>query len=186
VGNIVVNPVYDTTSPGSVGRNSSFGGSLDLGIPLGLSIVGGSFADTSSFGDTTGTGRGEKRIDEKTLNDFNYGTMHVEIENGLPLQLSVKVGLLDQGRRKLLDLPQSAGDSVRVAAAAVANGNVQAPSRSTTVIELKGFEVRQFNPAQLVTYGITLSTPAGQDVNFNTTDRVRIRVWSQFSYRVNP
>ncbi len=186
VGNVVVNPNYDTTAIGSVGRNSSFGGTLELGIPLSLSIVGGTFADTSTFGDTTGTGKGGKKIDEKSMNDFNYGRMYVEVDNGLPVQLSIKVALLDQAKKSLLEIPQSVGDSVRVASGVVANGDVQASSHSSSVIELKGFEVRQFNPAQFVKYAIALSTPGGQEVNLRSTDRVRVRIWSQFSYRVNP
>jgi hypothetical protein len=186
VGSVTVNPEYDTTVVGCVGRNSSFSGALDLSIPLNLSISDGAFADTALFGDTTGSGERENRIDDKALNDVNYGKLYIEIENGLPMQVAMKIALLDRSKKFLLGLPQVPGDSIRISPAMVAGGEVQSPVKSVTVLQLQSSEVRQFNPAEFVQYAITLVTPPGQMVNFRTTDMVRVRIWAEFSYEVNP
>lgn len=185
VGNVVVNPDYDTTSIGSVGRNSSFGGDLSLTVPLALSITDGIIADTVPIDDTTKVGSQGNRIDQKTLNAMNYGKLYVEIENGLPVQLAVKIMLLDRLRNTLLTVPQLDGDSVRVSPAVVQDGDVQSHVRTLAVIELRGPELKQFNPAQFVKYALAISTPVGQEVNFRSTDNVHVRIWGEFSYRVN-
>ena len=186
VGSITLNPDFDTLTASHVGRNCSFAGDMDLSIPMSLRIADGHFADTLTMGDTTGDGSSDRRIDESTLNDVNYGQLHVVIDNGLPLDLKIKIGLLDRARNMVLAVPQSEGDSIAIAAGSVLNGDVQASSRSTRTIELQGAEVRQFNLADLVKVDLGLATGGSMPVNFRTTDQVRVRIWTQLSYRVNP
>ncbi len=69
--------------------------------------------------------------------------MHVEIDNGLPMGVKVKLVLLDKAHEPLLTVPQSEGDSVVIDAGVVANGDVQASTHSSRLIELKGTEVTQ-------------------------------------------
>ena len=66
------------------------------------------------------------------------------------------------------------------------NGDVYASSRSTFTIDLKNADIRQFNLADLVKVDLALATSGTTPVNFRTTDKVHVRVWTQFSYRVNP
>ncbi len=186
VGTIVLNPDYDTTAPACVGRNCSFAGDLDLSIPMSLRMVNGQFADTLVMGDTTGDGSSDKRIDDKTLNDVNYGQLHVVIDNALPLDVKVKIGLLDRFCSMVLAVPQTEGDSIAIVSGALMNGDVQASSRSTRTIELLGTEIRQFNLADLVKIDMALSTGGDVPVNLRTTDHVKVRMWTQFSYRVKP
>jgi hypothetical protein len=112
--------------------------------------------------------------------------MHIEIDNGLPMGVKVKVVLLDRAHRPLLAVPQTEGDSVAITAGIVSNGDVQASTRSSRILELKGSEVQMFNKAEFVQVSLGVATPGDAAVNFRTTDNVRIRVWSEFSYRVNP
>ena len=100
--------------------------------------------------------------------------------------MKVKLVLLDKAREPLLTVPQSEGDSVVINAGVVANGDVQASTHSSRLIELKGTEVTQFNNAVYVRMSVGVATPGTEAVNFRTTDKVRVRVWSEFSYRVNP
>lgn len=186
VGTVVLNPDYDTTAPAPVGRNCAFAGDVNLSIPMSLRITNGHFADTLVMGDTTGDGNADDRLDEETISDFNYGKLHVEIENGLPLDVKVKVGLLDGTRRMLLAVPQTEGDSIAIAGGSVVNGDVQTASRSVRTLDLLGTDLRQFNLAELVKVDLALASPGSTTVNFRTTDRVRVKMWTEFSYRVNP
>ncbi len=186
VGSIVINPDYDTTVATSIGRNCSFAADVDLAVPMSLSLSGGAFSDTLVLGDTTGDGNADKRIDEKTLADMNSGQLHVEIDNGTPLALKVKFGLMDRLRKTLLLVPQTEGDSIAINGGVVMNGDVYASSRSTFTINLSNIDIRQFNVADLVKVDLALATSGTGAVNFRTTDKVHVRVWTQFSYRVNP
>lgn len=185
IGDVVLNPDYDTTMPASIGRNSAFAGDVDLSVPMSLRIADGCFGDTLVMGDTTGDGTSDHLIDPETMKSVNSGRMHVEIDNGLPMGVKVKLVLLDKGRMPLLVVPQSEGDSVTIDAGVVSNGDVQASAHTTRLIELKGSELTQFNNAVYVQMSVGVSTPGTAAVNFRTTDKVRVRVWSEFSYRVN-
>jgi hypothetical protein len=186
VGSVVINPDYDTTSVSAIGRNCAFAADVDISVPMSLSIVGGAFTDTLTLGDTTGDGNADKRIDEKTLADMNSGQLHVEIDNGTPLALKVKLGLMDRLRKTLLLVPQTEGDSIAINGGLVLNGDVYASSHSSFTINLGNADIRQFNAADLVKLDLALATSGSGSVNFRTTDQVRVRVWTQFSYKVNP
>jgi hypothetical protein len=183
---VVLNPDYDTTMLAYVGRNGSFAGDVDVWLPMSLRIVEGCFADTLVMGDTTSDGTVDCLVDPKTMSDVNSGRMHMEIDNGLPMGVKVKVVLLDKDHKPVLTLPQTEGDSLDISAGVVVNGDVQASAHSSRVIELRGTEVTQFNSAFYVKMAVGLATPGSEAVNFRTTDRVHVRVWSEFSYRVNP
>jgi hypothetical protein len=186
VGHVWLNPDFDTTAPAAIGRNCSFAGNVHLSVPLSVRIADGVFADTLVMGDTTGDGAADHRIDPRQLNDFNSGRMFVEIDNGLPMGVKVKLTLLDRNRRPLLVIPQSEGDSITIAAGIVAGGDVQASARFSRFVELQNAELQSLNVADFVQLGVAVNTPGLGPVNFNTTDRVRIRVWTQLSYRVKP
>jgi hypothetical protein len=185
VGSLLLNPDYDTSSAIALGRNCSFAGDVDLAVPLRLRIASGSFADTLVLGDTTADGRSDDRLDDEIVNGTQTAKIFVEIDNGLPLSVALRVDLLDRNRRTVLTLPQTAGDSVLVAAGVVFNGDVQSSTRTLRVLEISGPELRQFNAADLVRLSLGLSTPGTSYVNFRTTDRVRVRIWTQACYRVN-
>jgi hypothetical protein len=186
VGHVWLNPDFDTTAPAAIGRNCSFAGNVNLSVPLSMRIADGVFADTLVMGDTTGDGTADSRIDPAQLNDFNSGRMFVEIDNGLPLAVKVKMVMLDRNRRPLLVIPQSEGDSIAIAAGIIAGGDVQASTRSSRIVELQNAELRSLNAADFVQVGVAVNTPGTGAVNFNSTDRVRVRVWTQLSYRVKP
>jgi hypothetical protein len=187
-GRVLVNPsdVYNPAIEGHVGQSSSFSGAMNLEIPMMLGIVDGVYRDTLLLGDTTGDGHQDYQINKDRLKSVNYGKMYVEVENGMPIQMGIRLHLLNGNRQILLQLPQS-GQSIGFNAAIVdAQGNVFAPARSTSTIELSEQDVRQFNPASLISYSLELHTPAGGSaVRFRTSDYVKMRVWSSFSYRVN-
>ena len=190
-GRVLVNPpdVYSPTlaGVGTIGSNSSFGGSVHLDIPLHLGIVGGTYRDTLVVGDTTGDGTSDVSLHKDRIDDLNSGRMYIQVTNGMPIQLGVDLRFLDSLRLTVLSIPQS-GQPVQVSAASVdGNGNVTVPAQSTATIELNRSELQQFDPAEFLSYSVALeTTPGSPAVRFRTTDYVRIKVWSQLSSRVNP
>jgi hypothetical protein len=186
VGRIVLNPDYDTTQAGTVGSHCTFAGAVNLSIPLNLSIGAGSLRDTVAFGDTTGDGNSDYQKNQKLFNGINSGLVHIDIENGLPMQVGFTVTLLDHDRRPLLTIPQGVGDSLFIGSAAVSGGVVQSAVRSSRSIPLSRDEVQRFEPAQFVRYAVSIATPGTQPVSFRATDYVRVRIWTQLSEQVNP
>jgi hypothetical protein len=187
-GRVLVNPrdVYNPAIVGHLGQNSSFGGMMHLDVPMMLGIVDGLYRDTLSLGDTTGDGHQDFQINKDRFNDVNYGKMFVEVENGMPIQVGIKLGLLDGGRQSLLQLPQSGWPMSFNEALVDAQGNIIAPARSTSTLQLSEQDVRQFKPAEMLSYSFELHTPTGSPaVRFRTSDYVRVRIWSRLSYRVN-
>jgi len=190
IGNVVVNPpgAYDPTLAGigSVGRNTSFGGGVQMDIPLRLSITNGSFRDTLVLGDSTGDG--EKDFDPKKepISSLNYGKMYLEVNNAIPLQVGINMSLMNALRQPLLLIPQS-GSPIQFNAPAVDGaGDVVVPAKSTAIIELSYADVQQFNPSEFMAYAVSLmTTPGSPAVRFKTTDYIQIRIWSALSYRVN-
>ncbi len=189
VGRALVNPndVYDPTPAGvgSVGLNSSISGSVGLNVPLALGIVSANVRDTLAIGDTTGSGHKDFTLDKEKTKYVNTGKVYIEIENRLPVGVSVNVALLNRAHQNLLSIPQS-GAPISFAPASVdAGGNVIAAAKSTRVIELSQREVEQYNPAEFVSYAVSFNTSGGGPaVKFKTSDNVRVRVWSNLSVRV--
>lgn len=187
-GRILINPpdAYNPNVFGRVGGHSSFGGRVHLDVPLMLGIVDGMYNDTLAVGDTTGDGRRDYQINKDRLRDVNSGKLYIEIENGMPIQLGLAMRLLRGTKEGLLRLPQS-GVPVTITPASVnGQGDVIASARSTSVLELSEQDIRQFDPAEFLSYAMGLhTTPGSPAVRFKTTDYVKIRVWSRMSYRVN-
>ena len=186
VGTVVLNPDYDTLAVGSVGSRSTFGGSVALSVPLTVSIAGGAFADTVAWGDTTGDGNSDYQSNADLFKNINSGRVHLDVENGLPMAAAFMITLLDRDHRVVMSLPQTVGDSVAVPAAAVVAGEVIASTESRRVIALTQSEVRMFERAKYVRYGISLATPGTQPVSFRSNEFIKMRLWSEFSYQVQP
>ena len=187
-GRVLVNPadVYNPNVLGRIGEHTPFSGQMHLDIPLMLGIVDGTFGDTVSVGDTTGDGHRDYQIDKERLKSVNSGRLYIEVENGMPLQAGLGMRLLRGTKEGLLRLPQS-GIPVTITPATVnGQGQVTAPTRSTSVLELSEQDVRQFDPAEWLSYAIALqTTPGNPAVRFRTNDYIKVRVWTRMSYRVN-
>jgi hypothetical protein len=184
-GTVLVNPQYDISAPQSMGNSSWFGGQVQLSFPLICSLTGGLFADTTSIGDTSGTGQGHTLVDAKTAGNINSIQLHVSIDNAIPLQVALKLRFLDRAKRLLLVLPQTAGDSISIPAPAVQGGIVQSPTHAERIIQLAGTEIQQFNSAYSVAYFMGISSAGTDPVSFESTQAIRIRIWAEFKYQVN-
>lgn len=189
-GKTLVNPpdAYNPTPAGvgSIGSNSSLRGRADLEIPLMMGIVNGTYHDTLALGDTTADGRKDYTIDKERINDVSSGSIVIELKNAMPIQVGFTLRLLDIDKLSLLRVPQSGSELLVSAAAVDGEGNVTVPANSTVSFHLNGDEVRQFNPAEYLTYALSIVTPPGAPaVRFKTSDYVQVRAWSRLTYRVN-
>jgi hypothetical protein len=185
-GSVVLNPYYDTSRRISVGRNTTVGGDINLSVPLTLSIRGGTVLDTAVIGDTTSDGTVDRWLDEQTLDALNSGQITIDVENALPLSYTLKFALLDILGQPLLDLPQTAADSIRVVPAVMLNGAVVSPSRTQVVLNLDSDDVRRVNPSRFLRFAVNLQTPGPGLVTFRASDRLTVRSWARFSYTVDP
>jgi hypothetical protein len=189
-GKTLVNPpdAYNPTpaGAGAIGRNSSLRGRADLQIPLMMGIVNGTYYDTLALGDTTADGRKDYTIDKKQINDVSSGSIVIEVKNAMPVQVGFTLRLLDIDKQSLLRVPQPGSELLVSAATVDGEGNVIVPANSTVSFQLNGEEVRQFNPAEYLTYALSLVTAPGTPaVRFKTSDYVQVRAWSKLVYRVN-
>ncbi len=157
-----------------------------MDVPLNVGIVDGFVRDTLALGDTTGDGHKDFTLDKEQIKHLNKGKVYVEIENGLPVSVSVNLALMNRGRQTLLSIPQSGAPIVYSAATVDADGNVVAPAKGRTLIELNQQEVEQYNPTELISYSVHMNTPgSGSPVRFRTSDNVRVRIWSHLFVKVN-
>ena len=81
--------------------------------------------------------------------------------------------------------PQSAGDSVTVAAPAVIGGVVQAPTHTERILTLSETEIQQFNKSQFIVYYLQISAPGANLLALQPTQTINIRVWAELTYQVN-
>jgi hypothetical protein len=185
IGRVILNPDYDTVTVGAVGSRSSFGGLVDLNIPLNVS-VGGLLTDVVTFGDTTGDGNSDYRENRDLMQSMNSGKIHLVLDNAVPLAFACKVTLLDHARQPVLSFPQSEGDSLTVSPPLVAVGEAGSAVRSIRTITLTMNEIRALERAQFVQIALGLSTPGTDPVAFRSDQSFRARVWAELSYRVEP
>jgi hypothetical protein len=169
-----------------VPRNSNFiANTHGVAFPPTFSPTGELFSDTVSIGDTSGSGQGHTLVDQKTAGDFNSIKIHVVADNGIPLQVALKLQFLDMAKRQLINIPQTAGDSITVPAPALLGGTVQSPSHTERVIELADTEIQQFNSAYSLVYFLHISTAGTNVPPLESTQMITIRVWAEFIYQVN-
>jgi hypothetical protein len=189
VGSVLVNPpdVYDPTPAGvgSISRNSTVSGSVGLTIPLKLALASGSYRDTLDWGDTNGDGTTDNGFNPSDLNSVNQGTMYLEVQNGLPVQLATQLVLLDGSDNVLLALPVSNGAYAVASAQVDAGGFATTPTSTTMTVPLNEAQVHQFSVAKKIAYLMSLSTGGSGPVVLRTTDLVHVHAWSTLSYRVN-
>jgi hypothetical protein len=158
---------------------------MNIRVPLTLGITNGSYIDTLAWGDANGDGNKENNINKDDLKKVNFGNFYAEVENSLPVAVGVKLNLLDITHSPLLSIPQN-GSSIAVVSGSVDGaGNVILAAHSSAVIQLNNADVQQFIPAEFIRFVVSLNTAGGGGaVSLHTTDSIRIRFWSNMSFKV--
>jgi hypothetical protein len=184
-GSVVLNPDYDTLHAGTVGSRCSFGGMVQLSVPLNLALAG-TFSDTVAFGDTTGDGNRDYRENRELLESMNSGKLHLVIDSEVPLRCAFKLVLLDRNRQPVMAFPQLDGDSLLVSPPPVSGGEVTGSARTLQTLSLSAAEIRALERVTFVRLALGLSSAGTGPVRFRSGHAFRARVWSEMSYRVEP
>jgi hypothetical protein len=166
--------VLDSTMVDSLGTSSK----------VSVSNLAGILQDTTVIGDSTGDGQTDQWVDETTAEKLTAATAFVEVENGIPGTLRVKLAMLDAVGTVLFWVPAAQGDSLVIDAPDIVDGDVVAPRVTRTPLELSVDGLRQLSRVSRVAYTIAAETPAGQSVNVMLSDQVVMRSWAQLTYRV--
>jgi len=178
----VMNQTYALAS--LVVLDSGMVDSLGTSSKVSVTNLAGILEDTTVVGDSTGDGVTDLWVDGSTAERLTSATAFVEVENGIPGRLRVKLAMLDGSGAVLFWVPAQAGDSLTIDPPEIVNGDVVAPRTSQTPLELSIDDVRTINRVSRVAYAIAAGTPAGQSVNVSLSDRVVMRSWVQLTYRV--
>lgn len=178
-GSVLVNPpdLYNPTIGGvaTIARASFVRDTVVADIPFNLSVVGGVFRDTASV----------EPFDSKEANKMNIGTLHIEVQNGLPTRARARVVLLDSSHTALLTIPQS-GLPIDLSPAPVnGQGLVSASVPTSVAITLTGSDIQKFSRVKFTAIEVDVDTTPGSPVQFRTSDVVLVRVWATLSYRVS-
>lgn len=171
-----LNPNYEV---GSVSRNDSVYGDIIFEIPLNVGISGGVIKDTLEI-DT-----GE--IDEEQMDKVNYAEVTFDIENSIPLGVTLHAAVVDSFFNEVLSLPPAHNqiDTLRIPAPIVSEaGDLIQSGKLTQTIRLYGDDVHNFLNNQNMVVEITFETPRDNNdpVKFKTSNKISFSVKGQASY----
>ena len=187
-GKVLVNPpdcyTTDPLKAGGLSSSCTFGGSVALAIPLTIGITKATYRDTVDFG--LAEDGSNKKPGQDQLKNVNTAKLHVELQNGLPADVSVRIHILDAMHREILALPQSGGFLSVAAASIDAQGFSTARGVSNLEVDLNHAEAQQYSAATYVDYEVSLaSAQGGSTVSFRTSDAIHVYVWTECSMGVN-
>jgi len=177
-GDAEINPNYEV---GSVSANDSIGGSIDIQIPLNLSIQGGVFRDTTDLDTSEFSGQDTDQLNRLTLT--------FEFLNSVPVSLGFSASLLGEDGQELLQLPSGSGESLTIPAPQVDEyGMVTETESGTQSVELAGEDIEQFFDASKLAMQIEFNTAGenNQPVVFHNTDSLSVTIYGEGSVRINP
>jgi hypothetical protein len=191
-GNTVVNPDYEI---GSVSRNDSVSGNIDIEIPMNIGIKGGVLSDT--FDVDLGDDRQDilDAIDSTGENggELLEASLTLDITNKIPTQISLSGAVLDTlTYNELVQFPPQYNDISEVSVTAPEvddQGNVVSASETSQEIVLRGEDAAKFvkNPKLLLK--LNLATPTSNNqlnpVKFRITDEISVRVFGTVNYTVD-
>jgi len=155
-GSAVMNPDGNTGSRDNyIFGNSRFLGNLEVELPVELRLNNLQFADTvdnplkkEDFSDSP--------LDPEDIEELK---ILLNIENGFPLGISLKVSLFDSGTNRVLSTINAPG--ILKPAVVDANGKVTAPAHSPTEIEITTDFWNSVYDADKIILSITLVTTDG-------------------------
>lgn len=156
---------------------------IDMRFPLKIGIAGGELVDTVDIGD-------EEKFPRDVTKSILKGTMYIEVDNGLPLQMRFRSAFLrsgPQGRKDtLLWIPQNRTETI-LSSTVDQNGVTVSSRKSAFAISLTGSEMNLVNDADLLWFKFELETSGGGKipVKFRSTDFIRIRASANTVYTVN-
>ncbi len=179
-GNATVNPNFTL---GSVSKDDSVNGEINIEIPLDIGIAGGSFVDTLKID--------SMNVSDEDIAAINFAEITIEMTNKIPVSISFSGHILDSNNVPLLSIPPSYNDitAISIVPPTVdSEGFVVSPSNSKQVIQLKGEDAKTFIHNPTIEMVLKLDTPpvgTAQPVKFRNTDKISVKLYGTVGYRVN-
>ncbi|MBS4029627.1 MAG: hypothetical protein KGZ58_13450 [Ignavibacteriales bacterium] len=164
------NPDYQQ---GFIADTTSLYGTTDFTIPMKMRIFNGLFLDTSDV---------ETNIDQDQLENINFGTISINVNNGMPLRSSLQLDILDS---LFLDGDSIHGSRFRttllVDSARVSQG---LSTLATNEITIQNADAKAIAKGDFSLIKLGLQTSGNEIVTFRTTDKIIIRITAKLGYRV--
>lgn len=170
-GNIILNP---EGQPGSVSSGDSVRGSLFVEIPMHLNLEAGEINDTS-----------EVAFDHNTrekMSAINSGYIVIDLENHMPVDMTVEPAILDEDYKVLLEPKPIGGGEFLVNAADVDNsGRTLKSTESFTSLEISGDDFKKFLLSKWVRFRLKMKSPGNGAVLFRSQDYIKIRAYAKMN-----
>lgn len=183
VGAGIVNPldVYNNRdSTGHIGTitvSDSFFSSASFAVPLQVAIYNGEFRDTVRISDTA---NGGTQIDSTLLTSIIEGNFYFRIQNSIPVSLTLKSEFYNRAGVRVLPSSNVPLDSVTIGYIP----GTPVPVRES-VFRLSRNQAKKFGEASRGIVRLLLGTGNSSAV-FDTTQSVRIRMYANLKFNVNP
>jgi len=185
-GSILLNPpdVYNTPlGQQTIWDTTKFYADIDAAFPLKIGIADGELVDTVDIGN-------EEKFPRDITKSIAKGTFHVEIDNGLPIQLRLRSAFLrskPQGKKDtLLWIPQTGSQTI-LSSVIDQNGVSVNSRKSAFSITLTGSEMELVNASDIIWFKFEVETANGgkTPVKIRSTDFIKIRASANTVYTVN-
>lgn len=179
--NATINPFYVV---GSISSSDKIGGNISFEIPSNIGIKGGVFRDTLQLGDEKNDNGETVELDSLLINRLQSGFINFTLSNGIPLGTRISIKLLDANRLFIQNLPGTGPVQVSSALVGV-DGFASQAVQSKFSVAMNKSELDNLNKAKFAVLEIVFNTPdPSPSVKFRNSDKMNVRVFGTFNYRI--
>ncbi len=176
-----INPFY---AVGSISSSDKIGGNISFDIASNIGIKGGVFRDTLRLGDEKNDNGDKVELDSLLINRLQSGFINFTLSNGIALGTRISIKLLDANRLFIQNLPSTGPIQVMPALVGVDEFASQAV-QSKFSIPLNKTELDNLNRAEFAVVEIIFNTPELiPSVKFRNSDKINVRIFCTFNYRL--
>jgi hypothetical protein len=178
-GELIVNPGY---AAGSIDVRDVLTTSVRLDVPFDFGIRDGMVRDTLLVGDK------DADLDREIFDYLNYGRIYFETENGLPIEVDLRINLLDKNGVAMRQIPVQGEPPVSIKAAPVDSQGFATGTtgRDIRVLDLTREDIRVFRDCEMTELILYLNTNNETDtVVFRSQDSIRVNIFTTFSVKAN-
>lgn len=174
---LVVNRDYES---GNIDVNDALTVSVQMDVPFQFGIRNGVVRDTLSVGNS------DDDLDRELFDYFNYGLMYFETENGMPVEMDLRINLLDSNGIVMHQLPLSDEPPVGIKAAPVNSAGYATGTtgRDVRVLELSREDIHILRETEMTELLLYLnSSDDDRTVVFRSQDSVQVNIFATFNVK---
>ncbi len=174
---LVVNSDYES---GNIDVNDALTVSLEMEVPFQFGLNEGVVRDTLTVGNN-----GDD-LDRDLFKYFNYGQMYFETVNGMPVEMNLRINLLDENGMILRQLPLSDEPPVAINAAPVNSSGYATGTtgRDVRMLELSEEDIRILQETDMTELMLFLNgTDKDRTVVFRSQDSVKVNIFATFNVK---